>query len=162
MKKLWKTGQGFTLVETLIVMFIFGTIIGMPMLFLYGIGRSNQLTATAREVVAVLNETQTSAINGKSVDGAQPSSYGIYFQPSYYVLFAGSSYSAADSHNQRTDLPSGVTFSQIQVPASQIVFDKVTGQVISFDPSQNFVVLRESNSNETRQITVSKVGSITF
>lgn len=154
--------RGFTLVEVLIVMFIFGTIIGMPMIFLYGIGRSDQLTATTREVVAVLNEAQTNSISGKSVDGAQPSSYGIYFQPTYYVLFAGSTYNGADPNNQRTDLPSGVTFSQIQVPASQIVFDKVSGQVISFDPSQNFVVLKESNSGETKQITVSKVGSITF
>lgn len=157
-----KKNAGFTLMEVLIVLFIFGTIVGMPMLFLYSIGRSDQLLASTREVVAALNEAQINAISGKSVDGQQPSSYGIYFQQTYYVLFAGTTYSAADSHNERTDLPAGITFSQIQLPSSQIVFSNVTGQVTSFTEGQNFIVLQDSNSLEAKQVTVSKMGAITF
>lgn len=154
--------RGFTLIETLIVLFLFTTIIGMPMMFLWGIGRSDQLTATTREVVAALNEAQTNTINGKSVDGQQPATYGVYFQSGYYVLFAGSTYNAGNSYNQRNDLPSGLTFSQIQVPNDQIVFSRVTGQVTAYNPSLNFVVLQEGNTGTTEQINISKMGTVTY
>lgn len=154
--------RGFSLIEVIIVLFIFGTIVSLPWFFLWGIGRSEALRASTREVVAVLHEAHTYTLSGRSIDGEQPSSYGIYLQPGYYVLFAGSSYNVTDPNNQRTDLPDGITFSQIQVPASSVVFTKVTGQVANFDPSQNFIELLDTNTQETRLITISMVGGITY
>lgn len=154
--------RGFTLIEILIVLFIFGTIVTMPMVFLWGIGRGDSLLAATREVIGGIHEAHTNTISGRSFDGQQPSSFGIYFQTNYYVLFSGASYDVNDTNNAQTDLPTGITFSQISVPQNTIVFSKVTGSVTNFDPVQNFVILQDSNTLETRQITITSVGGVTY
>ncbi|GEM_PF-5594892 len=160
MKK--NSSSGFTIVEVLVVIFVFTLIIGLPMIFLWGIGRADALNASTREVVGVLSEAQTNTISGRSKDGQQPSSHGIYFAVNYYVLFKGSPYDANDSQNERTDLSSGITFSQIQLPQSSVIFDKVTGSVVNYDPAQNSVVVLESNTQKNKTITISKTGGISY
>lgn len=159
-----KTGAnaGFTIVEVLVVIFVFTLIIGLPMVFLWGIGRSDALNASTREVVGVLSEAQTNTISGRSKDGQEPSSHGLYFSTNYYVLFKGTVYDANDSQNERTDLPLGITFSQIQLPQSSVVFDKVTGRVVNYDPAQNLVVVLEGNTQKSKTITISKAGGISY
>ena len=154
-------GAGFTLVEVLVVICIFVLLLGLPMAFFWGIGRGDALEAQAREVVAVLHEAQTNTISGRSQDGQQPTNFGIYFGTTYYDVFSGSSYSANDPKNQRNDLPSGITFSQIQLPNNEVIFAKVTGQVSNFDVNQKSLTLLENNTGKAKHITIVKVGSIT-
>ena len=156
-----KKNQGFTLTEVLVTLFIFGMIITLPTVFLWGIGRADAISATTREVIGVLHEAQTDTIAGRSLDGQQPQSYGIHFESSYYVFFKGTSYDANDADNIRTDLPVGLYFSQIALPGNNVSFVRVTGAVYNFDPNSNFVILSESNTQEIRRVTVSQVGGIT-
>ena len=162
MKNVRFTGKGFTITEVLIALFIFGTIIALPTVFLWGIGRADALAATTREVVGILHEAQTDTIAGRSLDGVQPQSYGIHFESSYFVYFEGTSYNPSDSDNRRTDLPVGLSFSQIALPSNSVVFTRVTGRVLNFDPNANFVVISDSNTGETRRITVSREGGIAY
>ncbi|MBI2036448.1 prepilin-type N-terminal cleavage/methylation domain-containing protein [Candidatus Microgenomates bacterium] len=153
---------GFTIVEVLVVIFVLTLIIGLPMIFLWGIGRSDALNASTREVVGVLGEAQTNTISGLSKDGQEPSVHGIYFSANYYVMFKGTTYDVNDSQNERTDLPLGITFSQIQLPQSSVVFDRVSGSIANYDPAQNFVVVLETNTQKSKTITISKTGGISY
>lgn len=153
---------GFTLTETLVVLAIFGTIASLSVGFLWGIGRSDALLATTREVIGVLHEAHANSISGRSVDGQQATSYGVYFQAGYYVLFNGSTYNSNDTNNSRSDLQTGISFSQIQLPNSAIVFSRVSGHVSNFNATQNYVELLDNNTLETKRITISQVGSIKY
>lgn len=155
-------GSGFTVIEILVSLFIFTTIIMLPTLFFWGIGRNNDLEATTREVISAINGAQANTISGKSTDGQQPISHGIHFAFSYYVVFTGASYNPNDSNNARNDLSTGMSFSQIQLPNSEILFEKVTGKVLNYDADQNYIVLRENNTQKTKRITVSSAGAANF
>ena len=152
--------KGFTVLEIFIVMSLFVLIVAMPMVSYWGIGRGDALDGTTREVVAALHEAQTNTISGRSQDGAQPSGSGIHFETTYYDVFSGSSYSTNDPKNERNTLPSGITFSQIQLPNKEVIFAKVTGAVSNYDVNQKNLTVEESNTGKTKHITISKVGSI--
>jgi len=154
--------RGFTLVEILITFFIFSIIIAMPMAFFWGIGRGDALTSATQQVVAALHEAETKTISGNSLDGQEPSLWGVYFQPTYYILFAGSAYNPNDTNNEKTDLPTGITLSQVQLPSNTVVFERTTGHVVGFDAAQNFVTLTDENTQKTIRITISQVGGITY
>lgn len=154
--------SGFTLIEILIVLFIVGVILVLPSFSLWGISRSEALLSSTREVAGVLHQAQTYTIAGKSTDGQQPISYGIYFQPGYYVLFSGSSYNANDTNNEQTDLPQGISFSQIQIPNNTVLFTQVTGQVTSFDASSNYVELQDANTGNIERITITQLGAVNY
>jgi len=156
----FRRSSGFSLIEILVVIFIVTTLVALPVGFFWGFGRTDALVATTREVVGVLHEAQTNTISGKSVDGQNPSSYGLYFATNYYVLFSGTSYNANDSNNARTDLPQGMIFSQINVPSSIIVFDKITGKVRNYSDSAHSVQVQDSNTQEQKTITISELGAI--
>lgn len=153
--------KGFTIMEVIVVMSIFALIVALPMAFYWGIGRQDALAATTRNVVAAMHEAQTTTISGRSVDAQQPSSYGMHFESTYYDTFSGSSYSSTDPTNERTTLPSGITFSQINLPNSEVIFTRVTGQVLGFDRTKNSLTILESNTGTVKHVTISKVGSIT-
>lgn len=161
-KQSYKNGAGFTVTEVMITIGIFGMILAMPTIFLWGIGRSDALSSTTQEVVGVMHEAQADTIAGRSLDGSQPSSYGVHFESNYYVYFRGISYNGSDSNNRRTDLPVGLTFSQIQLPGNNVIFEQVTGKVFGFNPSQNFIDVADTNTGQTRRITVSKFGGIGY
>lgn len=153
--------QGFTLIEVIVILALFATIMALPMAFLWGFGRSDTVIAAAKQVISIIHEAQTNAVTGRSLDGAQPAQYGVHFESTYYVYFRGSSYNAADATNERTDLDPGLSFSSIQFPSQNIIFERPTGKVLGFNPSQNYVEITDTNTNITKRITISSLGAIT-
>lgn len=154
--------RGFIFIELLIVIFIFTTIIILPSIFFWAIGQTDRLDSQIREIVNALNEAQINTISGKSQASQETFSYGVHFETNYYDLFNGTSYNAADPNNLRNYLPSGFTFSQIQLAGGNVIFEKVTGQVLNFDPNLNYVELLENNSQSKKRIFISRFGGITY
>lgn len=154
--------RGFILTELLIVIFIFTIIIILPSIFFWAIGQAGRLDSQVREVVNALNEAQVNTISGKSQASQETFSYGVHFETDYYDLFRGTSYNVADPNNLRNNLPLGITFSQIQLVGGNVIFEKVTGQVLNFDPNLNYVELLENNSQSKKRIFISRFGGITY
>ena len=154
--------NGFTLVEIIITIGILAILFSLPTLFLWGIGRADSLESIEREVVSIIGEAQTYTISGRSLDGSEPSSYGVHFEQGYYVYFKGTSYNATDPDNLQTDLPPGIILSQISLPSNNIVFEQVTGEVAGFDPNANFVTVADANTGNQVSITVSKYGGVDY
>lgn len=154
--------RGFTVTEVIITIGIFGMILAFPMVFWWGIGRSDALIGTTREVVGIINEAQTDTVSGKSPNGTETSSYGIHFESNYYTYFTGASYNQSASSSVRTDLPPGVSFSQIDLPGNNVIFEQVTGEVLGFDASENTITIEDTNTGQTRTVTVSRFGGVKY
>lgn len=157
-----RNGAGFTVTEVVITIGIFGMILAFPMLFWWGIGRGDALSSTTQEVVGVINEAHADTVSGKSPDGAQTSSYGIHFESTYYTYFAGTSYNQSASSNVRTDLPTGVSFSQIDLPENNVIFERITGEVLGFDAASSTVAIQDTNTGQIRIITISRFGGVKY
>lgn len=84
---------GFTLVETLVVVFIVGLLSTILIVNWRQNEKQYQLQMTAQEIVQNIRKTQGMALNGSKYNGDIPQNYSLYFQVasrSYNIFFEGS------------------------------------------------------------------------
>ena len=83
--------KGFTLIELVLVMGIFSTLIGITSLSLFNIQHATALSADVNVFIADLKQQQLKAMVGES-DGVGGSGYGygVHFTANNYTLFRGS------------------------------------------------------------------------
>lgn len=118
-------------------------------------------TATLIQVLASdLFGQQQKSMQGELSSTDETTPFGIYFEPSAYVLFQGSSYQANHPDNFRVQLPAQVTFSAINVPNQTIVFARMTGEVSNYNSSQNTVTLSPVNGGMARVLQINRYGVV--
>lgn len=156
--------RGFTFIELIVVMVIFGILISLVTLNLVQARQSTSITASLSTLVADLNAQQIKAMVGDStVTGTPNSAYGIYFEPNTnrYILFKGTSYSPSSSTNYTAEIDSSLVFSPVSFPNSQVVFATVSGELINFNQSQSSVTLNSANSEDQKTLQFNKYGKVT-
>ncbi len=112
--------KGFTLLEILIVFFIFGFLTSLTLPLGLEFHRSQELNSTTREIIQTLRETQV-----KSMSVEDDSSFGFYRKsetPGEYVLFRGESY-AAREEEEVFDINDNIFFEGVQ----EVTFSKLNG-----------------------------------
>lgn len=152
--------KGFTLTELIVVMGILTILLSFVTLNLVNIQQKTSQRSTLDVLIADIKDQQNKAMAGGTKSG-QNTDYGIYFEANRYILFQGSSYVSGDSSNFAVNLDSGLTFTNILFPSSQIVFQRVSGEVIGFTSGQNTVTLTNSSNNDQKTIQINRYGVIT-
>ncbi len=153
--------RGFTLIELLIVMGIISILFGTIAINLLNAKHSTDVASIAVTLVSDMKEQQLKAMLGVSGGRSYADNYGIYFQPSSYILFHGASYSAMDTTNFTVNLDSNATFSNIAFPNSTIIFTELSGTVSGFLNGSNSVTVRSQGSNDQKTVTVNANGVVT-
>ncbi|HSW47616.1 MAG TPA: type II secretion system protein, partial [Candidatus Saccharimonadales bacterium] len=139
------------LIELILVMAIFSTLIGITSLSLFNIQHRTALSADVSVFTADLKQQQLRAMVGEGDGtGVSGSDYGIHFESGRYTLFRGS----YGIQNFVVNLSNNDKF--LPVP-SDIVFTKGNGQI----SSGVSVTIRDAQGNTQKIISINKYGVVT-
>jgi prepilin-type N-terminal cleavage/methylation domain-containing protein len=154
MKKIIHTStRGFTLIEVLITIgiFIILTSIVMSTFFLY---RKNQsLSLDTQTVATILRQARSQTLSYKN-----SSVYGVHFNTTDVVLFAGSSYDPSSPTNESYLLNYSDTIVTVTLTGggSDVIFQRLTGET-SQDGS---IVISAPGLSQTKTVTIYKTGLV--
>lgn len=152
--------QGITFIELIVVGGIFATLFGLAGVnYLTTINKASLASALA-PLLSDIKSQQLKAIQGDTQNTGITDRYGLYFTNGSYTLFK-SSYSPTDPANVVIELPENTELSNIVIPQSQLVFEKGSGEVVSFVQGQNSLSVRSTQNNEEKTITVNRLGIVT-
>jgi prepilin-type N-terminal cleavage/methylation domain-containing protein len=155
-----RTKQGFVLIELIVVLALFGALIGMSSINLLGARNSATISATLDGVTSDLSSQQTKAMSSTtSGSGAMP--YGVRFESDRYILFHGSVYKSADPTNSVVPLSGGTKFSVINLPDYSIIFASQSGAVVGYNPSAASVTVYQPNNFVSKTISINQYGVVT-
>ncbi len=153
--------QGFTLIELLLVMTIFSLLALLITVNLLEFKHNSSLSTTINSLIADIKNQQIKAMTGDTEGRGVMDSYGIYFSANSYVLFHGASYSSSDTTNFSASLPDTLQFTGITFPNSSVIFASGSGEIIGFSVGSNTVILKDTQSNVQKTITINRRGAIT-
>ena len=152
--------KGFSQIELLMVigllmiLFLLGGVVSRNFL------KKDQLMMETRKIESLINEARIKTVAGFMTDGGVTSNFGIYFEFDRYFLFPGESYDSEDQNNQEFAFPSVVEASTISLPNNSLIFEKITGEVKDFDPNQNFLMIRDQESQSEKKISFNQLGTV--
>lgn len=153
--------RGYTPIELLVVIGILMIIFAISLTSLSSMEKEDRLQSWADQVEATLNYAKTQALNGASLSGSDSLAFGVHFSEDDFTLFPGLSYQPTDSRNLLNQLPESLYFATINLPsANDVIFQKITGEVINFDPLHSQLILRDRSSQRQRTISINKLGVV--
>lgn len=152
--------KGFTQVELLLVVGILAVLLSLGTVIFSNFARQDQLMVEARKIESLLNEARMKTVAGFSLGEAQSQNFGVYFQVNQIVLFSGSSYDSLNPKNQIFTLPTELEIKSISLPSGSIVFEKISGEVLNFDPNLNSLILNDQKSDQEKRISVQQLGTV--
>ncbi|MBI4992268.1 MAG: prepilin-type N-terminal cleavage/methylation domain-containing protein [Candidatus Harrisonbacteria bacterium] len=147
-----KKQNGFTVVEVLIAIAVVSVLASLSVAYFNSFLARNELQNESLKVVDSLRRAR-----GQSMARQEDSQWGVHFESNKYVLFKGSSYSAADSYNEEITLPDVLTISTINLNGggSDVVFNKITGETLNFGTTTI-----QNDLNESKNIVINSYGTI--
>lgn len=150
-----KNNKGFTLIEIVLVIAIFGILLGLSAMYYQSTQVRTDIHTQATNIVHYLRLAQSNAASGLNNQD-----HGVHFESGYYTTFRGSSYVQNDPNNFRMDLPSTMTVSNISLNGggSSVIFTKSTGETTNYGT----ISLTSAQINKTIPITITEVGTINY
>lgn len=130
--------HGFTLVEVLVAGIMVAILFLLATQSLFGGQRSASLAETASQLVRDLRETQIRVMQGSLLDRS------VRFEQDRYVIYPGVVYDSGNPENQAVVLPPSMQFTTIGVPDNTLTFARASGDIRSFTPGADSVVLTET------------------
>lgn len=152
--------KGLTLIELLVVVSILAILLVLGTVIFGSFARKDQVLVEAKKIESIINEAKIKTTAGFSLAGNQALNFGVYFQTDRYFLFPGLTFDAQNPNNQEFTLPGTIEIKWIFLPSQSIVFEKVSGEVAGFDPSQNYLILSDKNSQQEKKISVNRLGKV--
>ena len=153
--------NGMTILELVVVMAFFLILSGTITVNLAGLQQQSNLNTSLNTLINDIRSQQLKAQTGETQGAAAGDDYGVYFTATGYILFKGSSYNPADPQNFAINLGSNLTFSNISLPQSQVVFLRGSGEVSGFNQNSDSVTLANTLNSENKTVTLNMYGVIT-
>ncbi len=149
--------KGFTIIELVLAMSIFGVLAGLVTINLLGAQRSSSLSGTVNTFIADLKSQQIKAMVGDTEGRGSTSTYGLSIEPNQYVLYYGT-YSAGLGANFTVEMPTGVQVST-DAPNDKIIFSLGSGEVSGLTNGTYTINFQDSSSQ--KEVTINKYGVVT-
>jgi prepilin-type N-terminal cleavage/methylation domain-containing protein len=153
--------KGFTILEVILVMSITAVLIGIAVINLFSAENKTYQNTTAATLATDLKSQQIKAMNGDTEGSDTTSAYGVYFQPTQYILFRGATYSPTNPTNFIVKIPDDVNFNNILFPNSQIIFASGSGEFTNFVNGQNSITIRNIAGIMQKTVTLNRFGVVT-
>lgn len=148
------TQKGFTVIELLWILGITAIILGFMTINLISASQSSSLNANTSTLLTDIKQQQLKAMMGDIQKEATPSSYGVHFDQTQYVLFKGDSYSGGSLGNMVIPLNGSLQFA---TPGADLIFSQLTGE-LSVASSQ---AILDPNSKGRRTFNINRYGVVT-
>lgn len=121
---------------------------GLAIPFYQSFQVSSGLDNATRELVSTLRRVQNLAMGSD-----QWSPWGVHIEAHRYVVFVGTSYNAADPHNESYSVSPTVTISS--AAGTDIVFARITGTT-----SNVGTVTLQTTTNESTSVVITSLGTV--
>jgi hypothetical protein len=118
-----------------------------------------KINTMAADVTSILREAQNKAVNTYTNGEATSNEYGVHFEVGKYTLFKGVVFNPTDPNNFAVSAPQAITIAA-NLPSNNVVFQRISGEVASFDGARNTVCIRETALNKTVLLRVNFVGVV--
>lgn len=151
--------KGFSLVEVLIVVSIFISLLGYSVINLLGSREKSNISSSVQTLISDIKLQQQKSMNGED---AVNTDHGIYFGANNYVLFKGDTYNISDPANFNINLGDNTTFDLVEFQDSVLVFSRGSGEIYNFNPLSNSLTLKNSINGEEKTIYINKYGVISI
>lgn len=155
-----KHTEGFTLAEIVVVGFLVTTMFLLATQTLFRGQRSATLTEVSSQLVRDLREAQIQAMQGVAPADGSIVDRSIRFESDRYIVFPGLVYDSGNAENRVVPLDSSMRFSVIAVPGNTVTFIRGSGEVLSYTPDSDTVVLQDTSLNNSVTISVNKYGVV--
>lgn len=152
--------RGFTLIELLVTVSLFALLAALSGFILINAHATPRFETSRNQLIATIRQAQTLAMGGDKADQSTAQPFGIHFESDSYTLFKGSNHSESDDYNLTTQL-SGVILSVIDIPSGNIIFQKISGEVLNWDGDHNSITLTDNEGN-TVTLTVNMLGVVEY
>jgi prepilin-type N-terminal cleavage/methylation domain-containing protein len=152
-----KSQAGFTLIELMIVMAITAVVFGIVGINVYQPQGKASLDTTVTTLLSQMREQQLKSMLGDSEETTTAQTYGVHFETNTFTLFRGS-YAAGASSNYVVDLGQNISFASDTFSSTQIVFNRISGEVSGFSSNANSVVIKNTVSGEKKTLTINRYG----
>jgi prepilin-type N-terminal cleavage/methylation domain-containing protein len=150
---------GFTLVEILLVMGLIAVLAAATLINFIRPQNQASLDGITNALVTDIKSQQIKAMAGDGVSASSAQAHGVYVQAGSYTLFKGSAYSGADTDNFAISTDT-ITLTP-DLPSSQVVFTKATGDVSGFDSAHKTITVSSSALGASKVITINRYGAVT-
>jgi len=137
----FKNQKGFSILEVVLAMSLLAILMGIATINLFTATNKTYQSTAASTLYSDLKSQQIKAMNGDTDGTGTTGAYGVYFQPTQYVLFRGATYSASNTTNFAVKIPDDVNFANILFPNSQIIFASGSGEFANFATGKNSVII---------------------
>ncbi len=152
--------KAFTLPELIVVMGVLFTLLAFSSVNLLGSRHKASLNSTVTSLVSDLRLQQLKSILGDTEGRSSADSYGIYFGSNSYTLFHGSTYSAGSADNVVINIETGLSFSNVSLPGSYVVFSRGSGEFAGYNSSTDTFELSHSSAGLTKLFTINQYGVV--
>lgn len=159
--------RGFSLIELILVIALLSIILGITTVTLFRPVAKANLATVSTDIFSILREAQNQAINTDTSGDPQSNDYGVHFDANSYTLFKGTTYTAGDASNFKIDTAANITISPtLPCPSppgdcDNIVFQRVSGEVLTYDDVNNTICVSETSTNKQTRLTVNFLGVVT-
>ncbi|MGA2910590.1 MAG: type II secretion system protein [Candidatus Microgenomates bacterium] len=143
---------GFTLVELLVSIGILAIIFALTTINLSPIPSNTLETTNLDTLLSDMRSQQSLAMSNDSP-------YGVHFESTSYTLFQGANYVQGAASNFVVNLDSGISFSNVTFPSSQIVFSAGSGDVVGYTQGQDRFSLISSVTNKSSLEEINQYGA---
>ena len=151
---------GFTLTEMMVTLGIFSILVGIVVINVIHLPQQVSLGTEVTTLVADAKSQQLRSMLGDEGGTTTPQTFGVFFQSNSYTLFAVP-YNANDPNNYTVTLSSDLTITNITLPSSQIIFNRVSGEVQNYAANTSSLVVKNVTNNEQHTITFNRYGVVT-
>lgn len=142
--------QAFTLIELIVVMAVFALLSSLATINLLKPQYQAATSTGIATLAADLKKTQLDSMMGDVG--------GIYFGTDTYTIFDGTSYTPGAPENFEVKLGHNVALSNVLFPSNQIVFAKVSGEVLDYEEDSNSVTVQNTQTDLETTVTVNRYG----
>lgn len=152
--------RGFTIIELIVGMGIFLTILAISMVNISRLPGSSAKSSGYDLLVADIKSQQTESMMGDLNDGIVHDNYGIYFTVHSYTFFKGDALNPSDPANFTINLDPNISLSDITFKDSMLIFEKGSGEVINYASNQNSLSVKDDQSGEVKLLNINKYGAV--
>ena len=117
--------KGFTLIETVIVLFVMCLAVGAVLFGTSGLLARNKIDEAQEQIVSLLKDARDKTL---ARDGG--AAYGVHLQTTQAIFFRGPTYSAGAASNTAYVLPSDIQISSYALTGggADVIFTALTGE----------------------------------
>lgn len=153
--------SGFTFVEILLVMGLTALMVAVVSVSLLRLPTQADLEAETQKIISDIKNQQLKSMVGETSGIEDAISYGIKFDTNSYTLFRGTGFTAGNTSNFTISFPSSIQISSNTFPSGEIIFRRISGEVIGLVVGQDSITLQNNISSATSTITINRYGAIT-